>query len=80
MLVTDYKWAMKSPTEVNKLILSLLGDTKFSNFWFYVQNPKVWLFNGKQYFIVVLFLFQFCTEFVILEIFFINFGLGTVRN
>ena len=49
-------------SELNPLISSepLPGDTKFSNFWFYGQNPKVRPFIGKLLSRALLqFVFQF---------------------
>ena len=56
-----------------------LGDTMFSNFWFFGQNPKVWPFTVEQYFTVVLFVFQFIRQLLILRKF-INFGFGAIRS
>ena len=46
-----------------------MGDTKFSNFWFYGQNPKVSPFIGKLLSNALLYcrLFFNFTQFVILD-------------
>ena len=49
-LTEKRRWCW-SPLELKGLTLWLpewnLGDSKFSNFWFYGQNLKVWPFIGK---------------------------------
>ena len=39
-VTSGFNWPFDSQSET-------LGDTKFSNFWLHVQNPKVWPFIGK---------------------------------
>ena len=52
-----------------------MGDTKFSHFLFYGQNPKVFIHSfGK----LVLFVFQFYAVCNFGK--FVNFGLSTVRR